>query len=1068
MDQGIVFAKTARPSAAGVLARERLFAWLDDATVSPLVWVQAPAGAGKTSAVVSYLESRKRRGLWYQIDASDSDPATFFAHLARAFSQGHRLPMFTAEYRDAPAAFAMHFFRSLVQAQAGEFVLVVDDYHELDADAPLHALLRAGINELPPECGVVVVSRESPPSAFIRLRANRALRVLTWSQLKLTEYECAQIVNANVDDVDAHRLRTIYEKTQGWAAAVILMLEHERLGHRSNGVSDGYEPELLFNYLAEEVFDQLEPAMRRLLLVTAGVREMTGDLAIALIGDESAAHHLRLLAQQHHLLSVTPGSSGDIYRSHPLLRSFLMRKAAETIEPNQRRELALAAARYLEGDGALDVAYSMLSQAGAYDMLVAFVLRHARETLREGRADTLLAWIDELPHALAAKEPWIDYWRACCEFETNPLTALGTLGDAYARFDDRAIEKNWDVAALSVALAMEAAIYARHELAVLDEWIPRALALAAQVPQCVSIDANARLVVGLFMAMVFRQPHRAEIKDWAERAFAAIDRIDDASVRTGAQLLMAINLSYTGQFERAKAFIEMLRPLTNSSGATPLALTTMKTVESMYHMLMPEPAQCLQVALDGMQIGEDTGVQVWSYHLLVNGAAGALANGDVGAASELLDRLRPRTARAGYLDRTLFHYLEAWCAMLAGRVVDAHREQTLALDLAIAAGCPFYEALCHLAQADVMCARGEHRRALHHVRRTRELAKEIDNRLLHFACLTVAAHIAIEVGREGVARRLLAVAFAIGRENGFVHFLWWRPQVVARLSSLAIEHHVEPDYVRMLVRRRRLELPSCARDKDIAWPWQFEIHSFGRFEVHCDGTALTRLSGKPLGLLKALVGAGGEEVREETLTRSLWPRVDRDCAQRSFTTALHRLRKMLGQDRVLVLQHGRLTLARELCWLDIREFDHAVAAIEGEDALAWGGDEQCLNALAQRLFCLYRGPFMASESEAEDAIYRARRERARHHLLSALDALARRWQALGQPARVPLLYAQAEELDPLAEGFYRRHMLCLRALGQAAQAVEVFARLRSILAASKALQPTPETQAIYAAVVKDL
>ena len=151
MSQSIVYAKTARPSAAGVLPRERLFTRLDAATMAPLVWVHSPAGAGKTSAVVSYMEARQRRGLWYQIDDSDADPATFFSHVARALGNGHRLPLFTAEYRDDPNAFAVHFFRQLSSHLGDSFLVVLDNYQELAASAPLHELLRNGLVELAPE-----------------------------------------------------------------------------------------------------------------------------------------------------------------------------------------------------------------------------------------------------------------------------------------------------------------------------------------------------------------------------------------------------------------------------------------------------------------------------------------------------------------------------------------------------------------------------------------------------------------------------------------------------------------------------------------------------------------------------------------------------------------------------------------------------------------------------------------------------------------------------------------------------------------------------------------------------
>ena len=44
----------------------------------------APPGAGKTTLVAGWLESRDVSGIWYQIDAGDADPASVFYHLGLA------------------------------------------------------------------------------------------------------------------------------------------------------------------------------------------------------------------------------------------------------------------------------------------------------------------------------------------------------------------------------------------------------------------------------------------------------------------------------------------------------------------------------------------------------------------------------------------------------------------------------------------------------------------------------------------------------------------------------------------------------------------------------------------------------------------------------------------------------------------------------------------------------------------------------------------------------------------------------------------------------------------------
>src|SRR5438552_17055824 len=161
-------AKITRPGFTQVLRRERLFRRLD-ASREPLTWIAAPPGAGKTTLAASYLVERDLRHLWYQLDARDADPATFFHYLGLAVRAAAprlqlALPHLTAEYALGLRAFARRYFEAFAAQLAARFALVFDNYHELPVDAPLHALLRDGIAALPAGFRTLVLSRVAPPA----------------------------------------------------------------------------------------------------------------------------------------------------------------------------------------------------------------------------------------------------------------------------------------------------------------------------------------------------------------------------------------------------------------------------------------------------------------------------------------------------------------------------------------------------------------------------------------------------------------------------------------------------------------------------------------------------------------------------------------------------------------------------------------------------------------------------------------------------------------------------------------------------------------------------------------
>ena len=71
-------AKTTAPRFRAAYQSERLFRELDLAAAAPIIWISAPAGAGKTTLVESYLRAGEKRHIWYQIDERDDDVATLF------------------------------------------------------------------------------------------------------------------------------------------------------------------------------------------------------------------------------------------------------------------------------------------------------------------------------------------------------------------------------------------------------------------------------------------------------------------------------------------------------------------------------------------------------------------------------------------------------------------------------------------------------------------------------------------------------------------------------------------------------------------------------------------------------------------------------------------------------------------------------------------------------------------------------------------------------------------------------------------------------------------------------
>jgi len=1001
--------KTTRPSVAGVLPRKRLFGLLS--TRVPVAWVTGPPGCGKTTLAASWLDHAGVASLWYQLDEGDADVATFFYYLSLAAApqdgEGERLPLLTPEYQSGLAVFTRRYFERLFAQLKAPFVLVFDGYHAVPASSQLHEVMRVALEALPPGGRVVIVSRGDPPATLTRLRANQALSVIGWEELCLTREEAGAIAARRRPGFSAEAVDALYARTQGWAAGLVLMLEQGKISDPPGSSSR----QLVFDYLAGEIFQKSDARTQQFLLHTAYLPEMTTAMARELSGDEGTGELLAGLNRNNYFVSVRDTLPEPVYQYHPMLRDFLQARAAESVSKERRRELQRASARQMEQAGGIADAVALYRECHDWSEMARLIELHAAALVGQGRGETIARWVEELPAEMQAKRPWTIYWAAASQAQVTPREGRILYEKAFEIFRAEADGVGMLLAASG---AMFAVLYELDDCSLLDRWIAvvdEAEKAGARPP---SPEAEARVACGMFISLTLRQPQRRDIKQWIERALRASASQPDVDLRLFVGLLASLTLMWTGLFSRAAELIAAMRQAAGASGVSPFSLLTLKNIEAMYAMLSADGAACEKSMREGLEIAQATGVHTWTSQLLVYGYGGALGSGDLAAAPALARELEARTSGAGRFNLCLYHHFQAWEAMLRKDLMTALQKEKAALRMAIEVGCPLFEVLCRLALAEILADCGDERKCIAHLQTLRGIVEGIDNRHLEFTCLVGFAQIALAHGRQRTGLAALLRGLQLGREYGYSHFLWWRPAAVARVLAQALDAGIEPEYSRSLIKRRALvpEQPPLGVE---GWPWTYRVQTFGGFRLLRHDEPLGAVGGKaagkakkrPLELLKLLIAYGGEQVSESKITDALWPRIDGDSAHRSFTSTLHRLRKLLGEDRAVTLHEGRLSLDRRYFWLDTWAFEQLASDLESIQ------DSQQMERLAERLLALYRGSFMADDADAAWMIQT--RERLRSRFSRVLARVCRHWQERGEEERARALYEKCLEIDPVAE-----------------------------------------------------
>lgn len=323
--------------AEDVVARRRVVeAILTGLARSHLVEIVAPAGAGKTTAVVQMTHEIEMPVAWLTLEEWDRHPGRFLVDLVEALSEvapSVRSVLTTAAGED-PRTQA-----SFVGTALGprELLLVIDDVHLLKEWPHAREVLATVVRFRAHGLRTILVGRAAPMLPGLTAADVASTALLGEDVLRADETEAAAILRAHGSAADPV---AAVEATGGWVAG--LVLDPER---RAAGEAGGSEA--LARYLSSEVRPRLTVEEDAFLVQCSIFDRIDRARSIALAGDEGPSV---LDALRDAGLPALWDDRTTSLRLHPRVRE-LFRAELDRRPGDLRRAMHSAAAAYTrEGD----------------------------------------------------------------------------------------------------------------------------------------------------------------------------------------------------------------------------------------------------------------------------------------------------------------------------------------------------------------------------------------------------------------------------------------------------------------------------------------------------------------------------------------------------------------------------------------------------------------------------------------------------------------------------------------------------------------------------------------------
>ena len=921
------------------------------------MWLEGLPGAGKSTLVASYLAYRETPALWYHIDETDHDIATFFVHFAQAAAanlpgQGD-FPAFSPEYALGARAFARNFFRLLGARITTATTIVLEDFELLPEDSPVQELLAIGVEELADRATFMILSRRGITPAFSRAQTQRRIDHIDPQQLRLTPAEALGVAEVLYPERLPPDIEEIVARCDGWIAGLILMLEYAGSQQQQQGRPPTVHA--IFNYFASQVFNSFTTQQQLFLLKTSLLSEIDVALAKQLTAYHDADRFLRSL-QEHHYFVELIDHQRRTYRYHGLFREFLRRKLADSLPEKEIRRLEQAVAQELFQRQEYETALRMFIHSGNWQEAIKTLHVTAETMLRVGRHHVLHHWLEKIPPEHFARDASLCLWRGQSQLPFQPNEARRWLQQAFTLFRQNenvpGIYTSWCAAAQTFFINW-------HQLDRLVPWIDEILPIVKNysLPEG---ETAVHFFHAMISALSIANPSHPELPRWlreANRAFYLHSDPNDRAMLLGALLwhyLMA------GTINRQTNLIEILSRFVDDPRIVPLHRLNLQVLYGYHLLITGELSQCRTLADRGLTLAEESGVWLFNGMFYANKAAVAILEKRHDDAGDILSQLNHKA-----------HFsvvLTVWYSVFAAQFHIEKQEYDQAmillwpvLDIAEKYQHLYVLVSVHVHIAMVMALQEDYEQAEAQLTAIENKLHVLDNPLVKHWYYSVQAWIADRCGRDDQCRAAIAAGLSAWRRFG-ANCFWLVDIMKQRLCSLAFQFGIHTDIATHMI--RELRLSPCSYEVDNGnWPWPVKIHTFGGFRLEFYGQRIDiehKGIKKPLEILKYLITAPHGTASAATLCEHLWPEKEGDKSRSAFDTSLYRLRRFLEDDSIIKLAQGNVTLDGQRCFVDLWAAEYLLQ--EAQQLLRTGQSERLIDVL-HRLTTLYQGPFLSGEED---------------------------------------------------------------------------------------------------------
>jgi LuxR family maltose regulon positive regulatory protein len=1057
---------------ADILSRQRLLTQLDELMDNRLIIIAAPAGYGKTSLLIDYVNKCQMPVCWLTVDDLDRDPQRFIAHFIAAVQMQYpdfgktSLPALQSMSQDKINldALVSLIVNDAYDTISEHFAVVIDDYHLIEDSRDINYLLDRFLLMVDENAHIIISSRRLLPLPDMPLLVARSMvGGLGFEDLAFRNEEIQNLYLQNfkltISERDANALANL---TEGWITGLILSTQvvNGRVTTRFQaypvtGVG-------LYDYLAQQVLDLQTDQLKQFLYRASLLEEFDANLCAEVIGQALGIQEdwMRLMEElQRNNLFVLPVVEEQIWlRFHHLFRDFLQNRMLREF-PDEARKIQLRLAEYYQNLGEWERAYQVYERMGNNEFIARMIESAGPILVAHGRLLTLQHWLEQLPENLLDKSP------ALVSIQGVAKVMLGDTRDGLELLDHALalLKTDEDLALKTHTLVRRSSAFrmvGEYRLALEDA--NRAIQLTDNHADLSMIRASAFHSKG---SVLHYLGNLVDSLTWLGRAKDEFRKINDEDSSVKVSMEIAMVSRYLGNFKTAEEIYRESLAYYQSTGnivwqANLLNnLGVLHTLAGEYEVALIELERSIQYA----KMGGYVRLEAYALTSLGDLFKDLRAFKEAGEAYQ-----KARDAVRQMSDQFLKFYLmlvESEMEILRGHVRRAEEPLLLAQKMVAEAGSDYEKNLISLAESRLAYLKKEYDHALDLLLPAQAYFEKEGHHVESIRCLFLLESTYLQLGRFSEASDLLGrinpviesqelqnVMAASGEpllsifsENALPEKITEKIQPLQRLLE---QYSKRLPGLRKQLRRQSRIVPLS--------PPELSIKTFGKIQISLgdhviSGTEWKAQSARDMLLLLLLHPEG---MTKEQVGAQFWPESTPAELKLRFKNLIYRLRHAAGKDVVLFddeTYYFNHALDYEA---DFEVFRRELALAEAQSDI-----HEKIEHLTSAVR-LYRGDFLP---EIEDEWAATERAWFSQQYRDALSRLIKLLMENGQFEPALGFVQIALQADPTDETVHRQAMRIHASLGNLAAVVKQYEQCCAELITEfgDQAEPSAQTQSLF-------